>query len=162
MSDKETMSNQGTVYTQFEHRDLDAPRLYDGVRSRRMLSFFFDYAIVLLLCVPVAVLIFLLGIVTLSLGWGLYAIMVPAVALVYVAFTMGGRSQATPGMRMAGLRVEKLDGGSVEPPLAVLHGVLFWTSVSFLTPLIVLVALFNRRKQLLHDVLLGTVVIRRD
>jgi uncharacterized RDD family membrane protein YckC len=31
--------------------------------------------------------------------------------------------------------------------------------VSFLTPFIVLVALFNHRRRLLHDMLVGTIVI---
>jgi uncharacterized RDD family membrane protein YckC len=154
------MSEQGTLYRTLGRRDLDAPRLYDGVRTRRALSFLFDYAAVLILCIPVAVVIFFLGVLTLSIGWHLYAVMLPGVALLYVAFTMGGRSQATPGMRVAGVRVERLDGGPVDPATAALHGVLFWVSVTFLTPFVLLVALFTRRKQLLHDLLLGTVVVR--
>src|SRR5207237_605809 len=37
--------------------------------------------------------------------------------------------------------------------------VLSWVSVSFLTPLVVLVGLFNGRRRLLHDIILGTVII---
>jgi len=40
-----------------------------------------------------------------------------------------------------------------------MHAVLFWVSVSFLTPLILLIGLFNGRRRLLHDIILGTVVI---
>ncbi len=156
------MSNQDTIIRNNRSTDLDAPRLYDGVRTRRMLSFVFDYAIVLLLSLPAAVVVFFLGIVTLGLGWLLYAVLPPLVAIVYLAFTMGGRAQATPGMRLAGLRVARLDGGLVDPPLAVLHGVLFWTSVTLLTPFVLLVALATGRKQLLHDLLLGTAVVRSD
>ena len=36
---------------------------------------------------------------------------------------------------------------------------LFWVSISFLSPFVVLVGLFNGRRRLLHDILLGTVVI---
>lgn len=155
------MSDQGTIYRAYERQDLDSPRLYDGVRTRRMASFMFDYAIVLLLSVPAALVIFLLGIFTLGLGWILYSVLLPVVAIVYLAFTMGGASQATPGMRLAGLRVEKLDGGAVNAPLAVLHGILFWASATLLTPFVLLVALVTPRKQLAHDLLLGTVVVRR-
>lgn len=139
---------------------LDDPRLYEGVRTRRILSFVADYTIVLLLSIPVAMVVFLLGIVTLGLAWGLYAVLLPVLAIAYVGFTMGGEAQATPGMRLAGVRVERLDGGRIDPPLAVLHGVLFWALSAVLTPLILLVSLFTDRKQLLHDVLLGTVVVR--
>jgi uncharacterized RDD family membrane protein YckC len=40
-----------------------------------------------------------------------------------------------------------------------MHAVLFWVSISFLTPFVVLVGLFNGRRRLLHDIVLGTVVI---
>ncbi len=35
----------------------------------------------------------------------------------------------------------------------------YWISISVLTPLVLLVGLFNARRRLLHDFLLGTVVI---
>jgi uncharacterized RDD family membrane protein YckC len=39
------------------------------------------------------------------------------------------------------------------------HAVVFWVSVSVLTPFVLLVGLFNDRRRLLHDMLIGTVVI---
>lgn len=146
---------------EFQERDAyTADRLYDGVRRRRMVAFVIDYAIVLLLSVPTALIVFLFGIVTLGLGWLLYGILLPVIAIVYIGTTMGGRSQATLGMRMAGLRLVRLDGAPVDPILAILHGVVFWASNAVLTPFVLLVGLFTPRKQLLQDLLLGTVVIR--
>jgi uncharacterized RDD family membrane protein YckC len=43
--------------------------------------------------------------------------------------------------------------------LGAMHVVLFWVSISFLTPLVLLFGLFNGRRRLLHDIVLGTVVI---
>ena len=43
--------------------------------------------------------------------------------------------------------------------LGAMHAVLFWVSTSFLTPLVLLAGLFNGRRQLLHDLVLGTVII---
>jgi uncharacterized RDD family membrane protein YckC len=43
--------------------------------------------------------------------------------------------------------------------LGAMHAVLFWISVSMLTPLVLLIGLFNSRRRLLHDIILGTVVI---
>jgi uncharacterized RDD family membrane protein YckC len=40
-----------------------------------------------------------------------------------------------------------------------MHALLFWVTVSVFTPLILLVGFFNERRRLLHDILLGTVVI---
>lgn len=155
MSDQTTSSFDGR-----RNADLDARGLYEGVRTRRILAFLADYTLVLILSVPAAVVVFFLGIVTLGLGWMLYAILLPLIAIAYVGLTMGGRAQATPGMRMAGVRLERLDGGRVDPVLAVLHAVLFWASNAVLTPLVLLVGLFTPRKQLLQDLLLGTVVVR--
>jgi len=39
------------------------------------------------------------------------------------------------------------------------HAVGFWVSTSALTPLVLLVGLCNERRRLLHDIVLGTVVI---
>jgi uncharacterized RDD family membrane protein YckC len=43
--------------------------------------------------------------------------------------------------------------------LGAVHAIAFWFTVSFFTPFVLLVAFFNERRRLLHDILLGTVVI---
>jgi uncharacterized RDD family membrane protein YckC len=43
--------------------------------------------------------------------------------------------------------------------LGTVHAIFFWLSISFFTPFILLVAFFNARRRLFHDMLLGTVVI---
>src|SRR5690606_14938639 len=78
-------------------------RAYSGVLSRRVFAFVIDYAIVLLLCIPAAVIVFFLGIITLGLGFFLYPALFVIVALLYFGLTLGGPSQATPGMRSMGI-----------------------------------------------------------
>ena len=134
--------------------------LYDGVRTKRIVAFFIDYAIVLALCVPMAVLVFFIGVFTLGLGFFLYPILFLLVVIPYIGLSMGGPNQATPGMRMMGIRVARLDGRPVDFMLAVVHGVLFWALNAVLTPLILLATLVLDRKQTVHDWLLGTVVVR--
>lgn len=141
---------------------LDDVRLYEGVRTRRVLAFLLDYVIVSLLLIPFAILVSLLGLLTLGLGWMLFSVLVPAVALVYVWTTLGGPKQATKGMQMMAIRLERLDGGQVDGMLAVVHSVLFWAGNVVLSPLILLATLFLDRKRTIHDLLLGTVVIRSD
>lgn len=141
---------------------LDNPALYRGVLTRRVFAFCLDYLFVALLTIPVAVVIFFLGIVTLGLGWMLYGIIVPLIVVPYVWRSLGGRNQATLGMRAMGIRLERLDGGAVDGMLAVIHTVLFWAGSVLLTPFVLLVALFMERKRTLHDWLLGTVVVRAD
>ena len=48
-------------------------RAYRGVRTRRIFAFLVDYAIVLALAVPAAIVVAILGLLTLGLGWALYA-----------------------------------------------------------------------------------------
>ena len=139
---------------------LDDWRLYQGVRTSRIFAFLIDYVIVFFLCIPVAILIAIIGVATLVIGWILYGIMFPVVALAYVATTLGGPRQATKGMQMMGLKLERLDGQKVDSLLAVVHTVLFWGLNVVLTPLILLATLFLDRKRTVHDLLLGTVVVR--
>lgn len=141
---------------------LDDWRAYEGVRTKRIFAFLLDYLIVGLLVIPFAIVVLLLGLLTFGLGWMLFSILVPAVALVYIWRTLGGPAQATVGMRMMGIRLERLDGRPIDGMLAVVHSVLFWAANALLTPLVLLVTLFSDRKRTLHDLLLGTVVARTD
>ncbi|GAB5507943.1 MAG: RDD family protein [Rhizobiaceae bacterium] len=141
---------------------LDDVRLYDGVRTRRIFAFLLDYVLVALLMIPFGIVVALLGLVTLGLGWLLFGILFPLVALIYIWMTLGGPEQATVGMRMMGIRLERLDGRPVDGMLAVVHSVLFWAANAILTPLVLLATLFTDRKRTLHDLLLGTVVARSD
>jgi len=139
-------------------RDL---ALFDGVRTRRMMAFLLDVTVVALLNLLVYLLVGLLGIVTFTLGWSLYALPLGAlVAIAYTGSTLGGSAAATPGMQLAGLQMRTLDGERPGFLLAVLHGVLFWFLVTMLTPLVLIVGLLNERKRLLHDILVGTIVVR--
>ena len=80
-------------------------------------------------------------------------------ALVYFGASLGGPHSATLGMRVMDLEMRTWYGAPAYFVLGAMHAVLFWVSVSFLTPLVVLVGLFNGRRRLLHDILLGTVII---
>lgn len=155
------MNQTDTARTNTGMTDLyDNPALYDGVRTRRIFAFLVDYTLVLILCIPVAIVVFVMGLLTFGLAWFLYGILFLLVAVPYVGFTLGGANQATPGMRMMGVRLERLDGGRVDFTLAILHSVLFWVANAVLTPLVLLLSLVLARKQTLHDRLLGTVVVR--
>ncbi|TIT23535.1 MAG: RDD family protein [Mesorhizobium sp.] len=139
---------------------LEDVRAYEGVRTRRILAFVIDYFIVALLTIPFAILVFLFGLLTLGLGWMLFSILVPAVAILYIWNTLGSKDQATTGMKVMGIRLDRLDGSPIDGLTAVVHSVLFWAGNVILSPLVLLVSLFSDRKRTLHDLLLGTVVSR--
>jgi len=137
------------------------PGAVSGIRTRRIIAFLIDAVIIAVLTFAVGVVVFFLGIVTLGLGWLLYPILWPAVALVYCAFSLGGPNSATVGMRTQGIEARFMDGSRLNPGIAAIHAVLFYFSISVLTPLVLLVSLFTENKRLLHDIVLGIVFVNR-
>ncbi len=138
------------------------PELFDGVLSKRIVAFIVDAILIVLLMVPAALMILILGLVTLGIAWLLFPLLFAIVALGYVALTLGGRASATPGMRLTGIEMRTWSGQRMFPLLAVMHALIFWFSCGILTPLILLVGLFTARRQLLHDLLLGVVALNAD
>lgn len=134
-------------------------RLFEGVRTRRILAFLIDYAMVIFLIVISVPVIFLLGFATFGAAWLLYTILAPLVALTYIGWTVGGPAQATIGMRLAGIRLERYDGRRIDFITAVVHAVLFWASAAIFAPLL-LAPLFLEHKRTLHDLALGIVAVR--
>ncbi|MCA1297233.1 RDD family protein [Stappia indica] len=138
---------------------LGSAAYYQDVRTRRALAFLLDVVVVGALCLGAGFLVLLLGLFTFGLGWFIYPILWQVVALVYAAITLGGPRSATIGMRSAGLELRMWNGGRPDALIGAMHTLLYWFSVTLLTPLVLAVCLFTPRKQLLHDLILGTVVI---
>lgn len=132
------------------------------VRRKRIVAFILDFAFIIILCIPMAVIIAIFGFLTFSLGWLLFPILFPLVAGLYIGLTAGGAKQATPGMQMSGIKLQRMDGRPVDTILAIVHATLGWTIHAIATPLLAIVSLFADHKRLLHDILLGTVVVRAD
>jgi uncharacterized RDD family membrane protein YckC len=138
------------------------PELFRGVLTRRIFAFLID---LIVLSVPVILgylFIAVFGLITLGLGWVLFWLAWPASiiwAVIYYGTTLGGPHSATLGMRVMDLELRTWYGAPGYFVLGAMHAVLFWISVSMLSPLVLLVGLFNRRRLLLHDIVLGTVVI---
>jgi len=138
------------------------PELFDGVLARRCVAFLIDVVIITLPVLLAIIFIFILGLLTLGLGWALYWLLWPAAvvwAILYYGFTLGGAASATLGMRIMDLEMRTWYGGPAYFALGAAHAIVYWITVSFLTPFILLIAFFNERRRLLHDMLVGTVVI---
>jgi uncharacterized RDD family membrane protein YckC len=138
------------------------PELFRGVLTRRAFAFFIDLVVLSIPVILAVMFIAVFGVVTLGLGWALFWLVSPASviwALIYYGASLGGPHSATVGMRVMDLELRTWYGAPSYFVLGAMHAVVFWISVSFLTPLVLLVGLFNRRRRLLHDIVLGTVVI---
>lgn len=135
------------------------PRLYEGVLSRRVLAFCVDFTIVATLTVIAIPIVGVIGLLTLGLGWLIYPFLFQAIAILYSGATLGGDKAATWGMRLTGLTSRLWHGAKPGFLIAAGHVIFLYMSITFLTPLILIVGLLTRRKQLLHDLVLGTLFI---
>jgi uncharacterized RDD family membrane protein YckC len=138
------------------------PELFRGLLTRRVFAFLIDLVVLAIPVILAYIFIAVFGLITLGLGWVLFWLVWPASviwALVYYGSSLGGPHSATLGMRVMDLELRTWYGAPSYFVLGATHAVLFWVSISFLTPLVLLVGLFNSRRRLLHDIILGTVVI---
>ncbi|MDH3580641.1 MAG: RDD family protein [Hyphomicrobiales bacterium] len=135
------------------------PEYFDGVLSRRVMAFLIDIAIIFTLWIAAVVILFFVGIFTLGLAWLLYGALFPIVALGYNAWTLSRDVSATVGMRFMDLEMRTWYGERMYALLAAFHALLYYFTVTMLTPFILLIAPFNARKRCLHDFFAGTVVI---
>ncbi len=134
--------------------------LFEGLLTRRVFAFLIDYAIVLLLMIPAAVVVFFLGLLTLGLGFYLYPVLFFVIAGLYFGLSLSSYAQATPGMRVMDIMMVSDGGHRIDFLTAVLHLVIFWILNSLITPFVLLAGLFTERKRLLHDIALGTTQVR--
>jgi len=138
------------------------PELFEGVLARRVVAFVIDVIIIAAPLVVASIFIFVLGLVTFGLGWVLYWTLSPATviwALFYYGSTFGSPASATLGMRAVDIEMRTWYGSPAYFVLGAVHAIVFWISVSVATPLILLVGFFNPHQRLLHDILVGTVII---
>jgi uncharacterized RDD family membrane protein YckC len=144
------------------YHPVSNPELFEGVLARRCIAFVIDVLIITIPVLFAAVFIFMLGLITFGLGWVLFWLLSPAAviwAICYYGLTFGGPASATIGMRIMDLEMRTWYGARCYFVLGAAHAILYWLSVSFLTPFILLVAFLNERRRVLHDIAVGTIVI---
>jgi uncharacterized RDD family membrane protein YckC len=133
-----------------------------GVLGSRLFAWIGDVVVLFILGSIVWFLLAILGIVTFGLTWLLMGGATIAVALGYAAITIGGRKQATLGMRMAGLKVETASGGRPDALAAAVHALFFYVAAGTvgLWFLDIACGLVREDRRLGHDILTGLVVVR--
>ncbi len=135
-----------------------------GVLAGRTVAFFVDLIFISLIWGALFfVLMIPLGIITAGLIWFLVPPLFPIIALLYNGFTISGRKQATPGMRLFGVKMQMAEsGGEVSFLIAAVHAIFYYVSVTILTPLILLVGVLRSDGRMLHDLLAGVIAVRRS
>ena len=135
------------------------PALTQGVMSRRVIAWFLDAILLLLLIVPLWLALLLFGLLTLGVGLPLLGAL-PLVPFCYHVLFLLSAASATPGQRMLGLVVcRDEDLGRPTALAAVVSTLVFYATLAT-TGLLLLVALFTVRHRTLHDLLSGLVVVR--
>ena len=138
------------------------PQFYQGVPLRRLVAFAIDSLVIGVILLTIAVVGALLGFVTFGLGW---LLVVPgfAVAGFLYRFTLLKERSATLGMLASGIEIRGPDGERLDPILAAMHTLFYY--VTLYLPVLMLAGMvlmfLNPRRQLLHDLPLGTVAINR-
>src|SRR5260221_9021646 len=122
------------------------PELFEGVLARRCIAFVIDVIIIAIPVLFAAAFIFIVGLITLGLGWVLYWLLSPAAviwAISYYGLTFGSPASATLGMPANDIAMRTRYGAPAYFVLGALHAIAYPFTASFLTPPILLVALFN-------------------
>jgi uncharacterized RDD family membrane protein YckC len=138
------------------------PELFEGVLARRVVAFIIDLVVIAIPLIAGWMFIFVFGLVTFGLGWALFWLMSPGSviwALVYYGITLGSPASATLGMRVMEIEMRTWYGAPAYFVLGAVHAIVFWISISVLTPFVLVVGFLNARRRLLHDMLVGTVLI---
>lgn len=137
-------------------------RLFDSIVLLRVLGYLIDVVFLAFLTGIVAVLLWIVGVLSFGLLMPLAALVVAVLPVAYHTWTIGAYG-ATPGMRLTGLEVRTLDDGSPPDYLqAFVMTALFYLSIGVTSWIILIVAFFNKRRRLMHDFFSNLVVVRRN
>jgi uncharacterized RDD family membrane protein YckC len=151
---------QSLTWTGEPPEPFASPEYYQGVLVRRVFAYWIDLLCIGLLIALAWVALWMLAIASLGLLSPLLLILglIPGL---YHTLTIGGPRSATPGMRLTGVEVRSWTGERPSYLQAFVQTVLFYVTVYPTWCLVLLIALFDRRRRTLHDMLAGTVVIRQ-
>jgi uncharacterized RDD family membrane protein YckC len=133
-----------------------------GVLGGRLVAYLVDLFIVALIGLVVSMSVSFLGLITFGIGWMLFPVVGICTAMAYAAITIGGPAQATIGMRVSGLKVERSNGDPPDGIAAAAHCLLFYvaTFTAGLLILTILIGMGRSDSRMGHDLLTGLIVVR--
>ena len=141
---------------------VTAPELFEGLLSRRVFAFVIDSVLIGTLILMLSVFGLIAGFLTFGLAWLALTIVVPASVVLYYAVTLGSHRRATVGMQMMDIVLTPTGAAPLDGWVACLHAAIFWVTVWISWPVSLLFVLFTSRRQMIHDLLTGTLMVRRS
>ncbi|MBN9317762.1 MAG: RDD family protein [Devosia sp.] len=139
-----------------------APELFEGVLLRRAFAWLIDCVIIGGITVATLLVGLVFGVVTLGLGLLALPIIIPVAILGYYAATLGSPMRATVGMQAMDIVLTPVRGRPLDGWAILVHPLLFWLTVWISWPVSILFALFTPRQQMIHDLIVGTLMLRRS
>ena len=139
-----------------------APALFEGLLTRRVFAFLIDLVIMGILILAFTFVGLVAGFLTFGLAWLALAFVVPASIIVYYGATLGSSRRATLGMQMMDIVLTPTRGQPLDGWMALIHAAVFWLTTWISWPLSLAFALFTPRRQMIHDLVTGTLMVRRS
>jgi uncharacterized RDD family membrane protein YckC len=139
-----------------------APELFEGVLTRRVLAYFIDVVILAMIVSAIAFFGLIVGLLTLGLGWLLLPFAVVAAILGYYTVTLGSPMRATVGMSLMDIVLVPVRGYPLDGLAILIHPLVFWVTVWVAWPISLFVALLTPRRQMVQDLVTGTLMLRRS
>lgn len=139
-----------------------APELFEEILTRRVVAYLIDLVLIGGITIGLSVIALILGLFTFGLSLLSLAFVVPAAVVIYYAFTLGSPRRATVGMQVMDIVLTPTRGQPLDGWMAIFHAALFWLTFWISWPVTILFALFTPRRQMIHDLIMGTLMVRRS
>lgn len=159
MSATATVTNTVTNTVPSPYEDA---QFYDGVPLRRFFAFCVDSVIIFFILAAIVVIGFIVGLVTFGLGWVIAIGLFFSADFLYRWLTIASGS-ATWGMAACGIELRDMRGERLDAGQALVHTAAYYVSLVLAVPILLnlFIMFVSPHRRLIHDFLLGTVMINR-
>jgi uncharacterized RDD family membrane protein YckC len=141
---------------------VSTPELFEGLLVRRSAAYLIDLVILAIISGVVLLVGLVAGIFTLGLAWFGIPLLIILAVFAYYGATLGSASRATLGMQLMDIVLTPARGAPLDGWAILVHPFVFWVTVWISWPFTILFALFTPRRQLFHDLVTGTLMVRRS
>jgi len=138
------------------------PELFAGVLGRRAMAYVIDLALMVAFMAMLFVVGLVFSVMTLGLGAVALPLIIPVVVAGYYALTLGSTMRATVGMWMFDLVLTPTRGRPLDGFKILIHPLVFWLTAWIAWPVSLAFALFTPRREMVQDLVTGTLMVRRS